>query len=85
MAKVQVQAQVGTGSSTGHSMLEFSSSYGERLMKTRENSFPEELLGQLPILQYVARLADGRRLKMRLPILTNDEPEQSRAPWALEE
>lgn len=80
----QVQAQVGTGSSTGHSMLEFSSSYGERLMKTRENSFPEELLGQLPILQYVARLADGRRLKMRLPILVNDEPNGTRAPWILE-
>ena len=80
----QVQSQVGTGSSTGHSMLDFSSSYGERLMKTRENAFPEELLGQLPILQYVARLADGRRLKMRLPILLNDEPTTSRAPWVSE-
>jgi conjugal transfer pilus assembly protein TraD len=77
----QVQAQSGTGNSTSESMLAFSSSYGERLMKTREDMFPQELLGQLPILQYVARLADGRRLKMRLPILVNDDKPGEKAPW----
>ena len=78
----QVQAQSGTGNSTSDSMLAFSSSYGERLMKTREDMFPQELLGQLPILQYIARLADGRKLKMRLPILINDDTPGQRAPWA---
>lgn len=77
----QVQAQSGSGSSTSDSMLSFSSSFGERLMKTREDMFPQELLGQLPILQYVARLADGRKMKMRLPILLNDDKSGDRAPW----
>lgn len=77
----QVQAQSGSGTSTSESMLAFSSSYGERLMKTREDMFPQELLGQIPILQYVARLADGRKLKMRLPILINDDAPNAKAPW----
>lgn len=77
----QVQAQSGSGSSTSDSMLSYSSSYGERLMKTREDMFPQELLGQLPILQYVARLADGRKLKMRLDVLINKDAPGRRAPW----
>lgn len=77
----QVQAQTGSGSSTSNSVLDFSSSYGERLMKTRENAFPEDLLGKLPILQYVARLADGRNLKMRLPVLINNDKPGVHAPW----
>lgn len=77
----QVQAQSGSGTSTSESMLAFSSSYGERLMKTREDMFPQELLGQIPILQYVARLADGRKLKMRLPILVNNDAPNTKAPW----
>lgn len=77
----QVQAQSGSGSSTSDSMLSYSSSYGERLMKTREETFPQELLGQLPILQYVARLADGRKLKMRLDVLINKDAPGRKAPW----
>lgn len=77
----QVQVQTATAGSTGTSMLDFTSSQGERLMKTREYAFPQELLGQLPILQYVARLADGRKLKMRLPVLINSEKTGERAPW----
>lgn len=77
----QVQAQSGSGASTSSSLLDFSSSFGERLMKTRENSFPEDLLGQLPILQYVARLADGRKLKMRLPVLINTDAKGATAPY----
>lgn len=77
----QVQAQSGSGSSTSDSMLAYSSSYGERLMKTREDMFPMELLGQLPILQYVARLADGRKLKMRLDVLINNDKPGDRAAW----
>lgn len=77
----QVQAQAGSGSSTSDSMLSYSSSYGERLMKTREDMFPQELLGQMPILQYVARLADGRKLKMRLDVLINTDSEGQKASW----
>lgn len=77
----QVQAQAGSGSSTSDSMLAYSSSYGERLMKTREDMFPQELLGQMPILQYVARLADGRKLKMRLDVLINTDSEGQKASW----
>jgi len=32
-------------------------------MKVREDSFPPTLLKDLPNLQFVARLADGRTLK----------------------
>ena len=81
----QVQMQSNSSGSTGTSMLDFSNSVGERLMKTRENTFPEELLGQLPILQYVARLADGRKLKMRLPVLINDDKPGDIAPWVQRE
>jgi conjugal transfer pilus assembly protein TraD len=77
----QSQAQVASGSSTSTSILEFNASFGERLMKTREDMFPKELLGQLPVLQYVARLADGRRLKMKLDVLINDDKEGEKAPW----
>ena len=77
----QVQAQSGSGNSSSESMLSFSASYGERIMNTREDAFPQELLGQLPILQYVARLADGRRMKMRLPVLINNDKPGDRAPW----
>tara|TARA_Y100000780_G_C13695637_1_gene421670 strand:+ start:17760 stop:19700 length:1941 start_codon:yes stop_codon:yes gene_type:complete len=77
----QVQAQSGSGNTSSESMLSFSASYGERVMNTREDAFPMELLGQLPILQYVARLADGRRLKMRLPVLINNDKPGARAPW----
>ncbi len=65
----QVQAQSATGSSTNNSMFDYDATYGERLLKTREEMFPQELIGKLPILQYIARLADGRTLKMRLDVL----------------
>lgn len=77
----QSQLQTASGSSTDSSLLDYSSSTGERTMKTREDMFPEELLGQLPVLQYVARLADGRRLKMKLDILVNTDKPGEVAPW----
>jgi hypothetical protein len=36
-------------------------------------------------LQYVARLADGKRLKMRLPIIIDDEEDEDIAEWAINE
>ena len=78
----QQQIRSGTFTDTKSSVLDFSSGYQETLMKTREDAFPPTLLGDLPKLQYVARLADGKRLKMRLPILLNDDEDGEVAPWA---
>ena len=77
----QSQVQTATSSDTSTSIFEFGANHGERLMKQREDMFPAELLGQLPVLQYVARFADGRKMKMRLPIIINDEPKDEVAPW----
>ena len=68
----QVQVQRQSGVSTGESLFNFSSTEGARAQQTSEYSFPPQLLGDLPKLQYIARMADGRKLKMRLPIVTND-------------
>ncbi|OUX87102.1 MAG: hypothetical protein CBB95_09750 [Alteromonas sp. TMED35] len=70
-----------SSSDVGTSMLSFSAGYKETLSSQREDAFPPTLLGDLPILQYVARLADGKKLKMRLPIIKNDDKEGERAPW----
>lgn len=42
---------------------------GERLMEEEFDLFPAPLLGQLPNLEYIARISGGRLLKGRLPIL----------------
>lgn len=77
----QQQIRTGTQRDTNSSVFDFSAGHQETLMKTREDSFPPALLGDLPILQYVARLADGKKLKMKLPILINDDNEGDTAPW----
>lgn len=76
----QVQVQRQSGVSTGESLFNFSSTEGARAQQTSEYSFPPQLLGDLPKLQYIARMADGRKLKMRLPIITNDT-EGETASW----
>lgn len=76
----QVQKQQQSGVSTGKSIFEFSSSDGARTQISSEDSFPQQLMGDLPKLQYIARLADGRKLKMRLPIVLNDSKDQV-ASW----
>lgn len=78
----QSQVQVGSGANTSDSLLDYSVSYGERIMKTRELMMPDELIGELPNLQYVARLADGRRLKMKLDIIIHNDKAGEVAPWA---
>jgi len=78
---VQQQVRTGTARDTGKSTLAFSTGHQETLMKTREEAFPPSLLGDLPILQYVARLADGKKLKMRLPIIINNDKPDEVAPW----
>lgn len=78
----QQQVRTGTQRDTSSSTFGFSAGYQETLMKTREEMFPPSLLGDLPILQYVARLADGKKLKMRLPVILNKDKEGEVATWA---
>ena len=77
----QQQVRSGTARNMSESMLTFSAGHQETLMKTREDSFPPTLLGDLPNLQYIARLANGKKLKMRLPVLNNTDVEGEVAPW----
>lgn len=67
------EVRVGTQTDTASSMLSFSAGYQETIRKERDYSFPPNLFGDLPILQFVARLADGKRLKMRLPIILDKD------------
>jgi len=78
-----LQAQSGKGTDAGTGLGHFSSNSGVRAMKQREDAWPESLLGDLPKLQYIAKLADGRKLKGKLPIYLNDGPQEV-APWVKE-
>ncbi len=77
------QVRTGTFTDTATSLMSFSSGFQETLSKSREYAFPPNLFGDLPILQFVARLADGKRLKMRLPIIVNDEDDNTVADWLI--
>lgn len=46
---------------------------GERLMEEEADLFPAALLGQLPNLEYVAKISGGRFIKGRLPILVDEK------------
>jgi len=52
----------------------YSGSVREQLAEEAGELFPPALLGQLPNLHYLARLAGGRVVKGRLPILVRPEP-----------
>lgn len=67
ISDVGVQYSIQSG--TGQALSEFSGGYKENITKTREDMFPISLLGDLPKLQYVARLANGLKLKCKLPII----------------
>jgi conjugal transfer pilus assembly protein TraD len=56
---------------TTTNLSDFKASRTETLTKTEADTFPAYLLGDLPILQYMARLADGRKIKGKIPILIN--------------
>jgi conjugal transfer pilus assembly protein TraD len=79
------QVRTGTFTDTASSLMAFSAGFQETLTKEREDAFPANLFGDLPILQYVARLADGKRLKMRLPIIIDDDECEDVAEWAINE
>ncbi|MCE2597299.1 conjugative transfer system coupling protein TraD [Motilimonas cestriensis] len=65
-----ISSQSQSSSATG--LTEYSSGYGERVEKNREATFPQELLGDLPKLQFIARLSDGRKIKGRLGVITGE-------------
>lgn len=75
-----LQSQSSQNTDTASSVLQFTSSTGVRAMKMREDAFPEALFGDIPVLQYVCKLADGRKLKMRLPIFIHKSRDRL-APW----
>ncbi|POB18013.1 conjugal transfer protein [Vibrio vulnificus] len=58
-------------SSNSDSPALFTGNHGERLMEEEGDMFPPQLLGQLPNLEYVAKLSGGRVIKGRIPILTS--------------
>ncbi|WP_024605517.1 MULTISPECIES: conjugative transfer system coupling protein TraD [unclassified Pseudoalteromonas] len=64
-----------SGTSTAGDLSDFSGGLKEQLTETREKIFPATMLGDLPNLQYIARLADGRKIKGRIPFLT--EPKEA--------
>ncbi|ALU46147.1 conjugative transfer system coupling protein TraD [Pseudoalteromonas rubra] len=76
----RVSQQSGASISSDQSLASFRANHGETTRKQLEESFPKSLMGDLPKLQYIARLADGRKLKMRLPIVINKQPHEL-APW----
>lgn len=51
---------------------QFSGNLGERLIEEDADLFPPALLGQLPNLHYLGKLAGGRIIKGRIPLLTDD-------------
>jgi len=55
----------------------YAGNQGERLMEEEGDLFPPQLLGQLPNLQYIAKLSGGRIVKGRLPILVSDNYKES--------
>ena len=63
--------QITLGQSSGNTseLTDFGSSYSERLTKQNDKAFSETLLGSLPILQYIARLSDGRTIKAKVPVI----------------
>jgi len=67
ISDVGVQYSIQSG--TGQAISEFSGGYKENITKTREDMFPITLIGDLPKLQYVARLSNGQKLKCKLPII----------------
>lgn len=50
---------------------EFSGAYGEAIKEEEADLFPPSLLGLLPNLHFLAKFANGKTVKGRLPILQN--------------
>jgi len=65
-----VSHQLGGGGNTSGDLSEQSGSFGEKLSDVKECIFNPFLLGELPNLQYIARLQNGKKIKGRIPFLT---------------
>lgn len=69
-----VDHQYRTGASSSDPN-DFSGMYSESLVKEKTSMIPPSLLGMLPDMHYFAKMADGRVLKGRLPIVLLDRVE----------
>lgn len=58
----------GSNTESGSAMMH-GGNVGERLMEEEAEVFPPQLLGMLPNLEYIAKLAGGKIVKGRIPIL----------------
>ena len=54
--------------------MEFTGNLSEQQLEETGDLFPPQLLGELPNLEYVARLGGGRLLKGRIPIVCSPKP-----------
>jgi conjugal transfer pilus assembly protein TraD len=63
------QWQLSSNTDSTSNLHEFSGSVGERIMEADKPAFPLSLMSELPKLQYVARLANGKTYQCRIPIL----------------
>jgi len=65
-----MQRSHGTNSSTDKNITHFGGTISEKMSDSLEEIFPTDLLGMLPNWQYIASVSGGRKIKGRVPILT---------------
>ncbi|WP_438874037.1 hypothetical protein [Thiohalocapsa halophila] len=75
LPKIRLKTLMRTQASSTQSdnPLLFSGNAGERLIEEEGELLPPALLGHLPNLEYIGRLAGGRTIKGRLPILVGPD------------
>jgi conjugal transfer pilus assembly protein TraD len=75
LPKIRLKTLMRTQASSTQSdnPLLFSGNAGERLIEEEGDLLPPALLGHLPNLEYIGRLAGGRTIKGRLPILVGPD------------
>jgi len=80
--KIRLQTLMRThaSSTNAETPITYSGNVGERLIEEEADLVPPALLGTLPNLEYLARLAGGRTVKGRLPILVADTPGPRQCP-----
>ena len=61
------------GSSSDAPLDEFTGSFAQKLGSIREDMFPDQLLTDLPKLQFIGRFQDGRKIKGRIPVILGDK------------
>lgn len=66
-----MQHQINSSTSTDSHIGIWSGGVGERMQEVESELVQPNLLGRLPNLEYFARLADGRIIKAKIPIITD--------------